>query len=131
MLKARFLRWGIPLLLLAVFALFIVRINQGERIALINREGQTFEKGVVTEILQDNLQPDGSRVGEQRVVVRMTTGVRAGQELETIVADLTDAGMVVNEVDKAPFIEAVQPVYEEYRGQFGEIIDKIQAAANE
>lgn len=30
----------------------------------------------------------------------------AGQELETIVADLTDAGMVVNEVDKAPFIEA-------------------------
>ena len=49
----------------------------------------------------------------------------AGQELETIVADLTDAGMVVNEVDKAPFIEAVQPVYEEYRGQFGEIIDKI------
>ena len=83
MLKARFLRWGIPLLLLAVFALFIVRINQGERIALVNREGQTFEKGVVTEILQDNLQPDGSRVGEQRVVVRMTTGVRAGQELET------------------------------------------------
>lgn len=46
-------------------------------------------------------------------------------------ADLTDAGMVVNEVDKAPFIEAVQPVYEEYRGQFGEIIDKIQAAAKE
>ena len=83
MLRARFLRWGIPLLLLAVFALFIVRINQGERIALVNREGQTFEKGVVTEILQDNLQPDGSRVGEQRVVVRMTTGVRAGQELET------------------------------------------------
>ncbi|MGN8967770.1 YibE/F family protein [Intestinimonas sp. HCP28S3_D6] len=63
--------------------LFVIRINQGERIALVNREGQTFEKGVVTQILQDNLQPDGSRVGEQRVVVRMTTGVRAGQELET------------------------------------------------
>ena len=55
----------------------------GEQIALVNREGQTFEKGVVTEILQDNLQPDGSRVGEQRIMVRMTTGVRAGQELET------------------------------------------------
>ena len=82
-MRARFLRWGVPLLLLAVFALFVIRINQGERIALVNREGQTFEKGVVTQILQDNLQPDGSRVGEQRVVVRMTTGVRAGQELET------------------------------------------------
>lgn len=83
MTKSRFLRWGIPLLLLAVFVLFILWINRGERIALVNREGQTFEKGVVTEILQDNLQPDGSRVGEQRVLVRMTTGVRAGQELET------------------------------------------------
>ena len=83
MIKSRFLRWGVPLLLLAVFVLFIVRLNQGERIALVNREGQTFEKGVVTEILQDNLQPDGSRVGEQRIMVRMTTGVRAGQELET------------------------------------------------
>lgn len=82
-MRARFLRWGVPLLLLAVFVLFVIRINQGERIALVNREGQTFEKGVVTQILQDNLQPDGSRVGEQRVVVRMTTGVRAGQELET------------------------------------------------
>ena len=83
MIKSRFLRWGIPLLLLAVFVLFIFWINQGEQIALVNREGQTFEKGVVTEILQDNLQPDGSRVGEQRIMVRMTTGVRAGQELET------------------------------------------------
>ena len=83
MLRARFLRWGVPLLILAVFAVFVIWINQGERIALVNREGQTFEKGVVTQILQDNLQPDGSRVGEQRVVVRMTTGVRAGQELET------------------------------------------------
>ena len=83
MLRARFLRWGVPLLILAVFAVFVIWINQGERIALVNREGQTFEKGVVTQILQDNLQPDGSRVGEQRVMVRMTTGVRAGQELET------------------------------------------------
>ena len=83
MSKSQFLRWGVPLLLLAVFALFVVWLNQGERLALVNREGQTFEKGVVTEILQDNLQPDGSRVGEQRVLVRMTTGVRAGQELET------------------------------------------------
>ena len=29
---------------------------------------------------------------------------------------LADEGMVVNEVDKAPFKEAVQPVYEEYTG---------------
>lgn len=78
-----FLRWGIPLLLLAVFLGFVIRINQVDKVPLVSREGQTFEKGVVTQILEDNLMPDGSRVGEQRVLVRMTTGVRAGQELET------------------------------------------------
>ena len=81
--KKYFLRWGVPAILLFFFVLFTVYINQLDKVALVNREGQTFEKGVVTEILQDNLMPDGTRVGEQRVLVRMTTGVRAGQELET------------------------------------------------
>ena len=82
-LKKWFVRWGIPVVLLAAFVIFTVYINQVDKVALVNREGQTFEKGVVTEILQDNLQPNGTRVGEQRVLVRLTTGVRAGQELET------------------------------------------------
>ena len=76
-------RYGVPLVLLALFLVFVVWLNQVEKVPLVSREGQTFEKGVVTQILQDNLMPDGSRVGEQRVLVRMTTGVRAGQELET------------------------------------------------
>ena len=82
-IKKYFLRWGIPLVLLALFLLFTVRLNQGGKVPLVSREGQTFEKGVVVEILQDNLQPDGSRVGEQRLLVEMTTGVRKGQTLET------------------------------------------------
>ena len=81
--KQRLLRWGVPLLLLAAFAAAVVHLNQVEQIPLVNRTGQTFEKAVVTEILQDNLMPDGTRVGEQRVRVRMTTGELAGQELET------------------------------------------------
>ena len=72
-----------PLVLLALFLVLVVRLNQVEKVPLISREGQTFEKGIVTEILQDNLQPDGSRTGEQVVMVRMTTGVRAGQEMRT------------------------------------------------
>ncbi len=82
-MKKCFLRWGIPAILLVLFVVFIVYINRVDKVPLVSREGQTFEKGVVTQILQDNLMPDGSRVGEQRVLVRMTTGVRAGQELET------------------------------------------------
>ena len=96
-LKKWFMRWGIPVVLLAVFVIFTVYINQVDKVALVNREGQTFEKGVVTEILQDNLQPNGTRVGEQRVLVRLTTGVRAGQELETTSASgyLFGAGCTV------------------------------------
>ncbi len=76
------LRWAPPLLLLLVFCIFVVRINAVDKIGLVSREGQTFEKGVVTEIIQDNLQYDGSRVGEQVVRVQMKTGARAGQTLE-------------------------------------------------
>lgn len=72
-IKSCFLRWGIPLLLLAAFLAAVFALNRVDKVALVNREGQTFEKGVVVDILQDNLMPDGSRVGEQRVLVRMTT----------------------------------------------------------
>ena len=72
-----------PLVLLALFLVLVVRLNQVDKVALVSREGQTFEKGVVTEILQDNLQPNGTRVGEQVVRVRMTSGELKGQEIET------------------------------------------------
>ena len=76
-------RWGPPVLLLLAFLAFVIWINQVEKTPLVSRGGQTFEKAVVTEILQDNRMPDGSRVGEQRVMVRMLTGPREGEELET------------------------------------------------
>ncbi len=76
-------RWGIPLLLLAIFAAAVFFLNRGEKTELVNRTGQTFETGVVTRILQDNVQEDGTRVGQQTVVVRMTSGEREGEELTT------------------------------------------------
>lgn len=76
-------RYGIPLLLLLAFVVFTVWLNRVDKVPLVSRAGQTFEKGVVTQILQDNLQPDGSRLGEQVVIVRMESGVRAGKELQT------------------------------------------------
>lgn len=76
-------RWGIPFLLLAVFAVAVFYLNLGEKTELVNRTGQTFETGVVTRILQDNIQEDGTRVGQQTVVVRMTSGEKEGEELTT------------------------------------------------
>ena len=57
-IKSCFLRWGIPLLLLAAFLAAVFALNRVDKVALVNREGQTFEKGVVVDILQDNLMPD-------------------------------------------------------------------------
>ncbi len=76
------LRWLPPLVLAAVFFAFVWYLNGADKVALVSREGQAFEKGVVTEVLQDNLQADGSRVGEQVVRVKMTTGVLTGEEVE-------------------------------------------------
>ena len=72
---------GVVILLLLF--LWIIRLNSLTKLELINRTGQTFERGIVTEILQDNLQEDGMRVGQQTVRVRMLSGIREGQTLET------------------------------------------------
>ena len=76
-------RYGVPLVLLALFLVFVVWLNQVEKVPLVSREGQTFEKGVVTEIIQDNIQPGGTRVGEQVVRVLMTSGELKGEEIVT------------------------------------------------
>lgn len=75
-------RWWFIAVALALTTLLALLLQNVQKTELINRTGQTFEKGVVTEVLVDNLQPDGTRVGEQRVAVRMTTGVRKGQVIE-------------------------------------------------
>ena len=80
--KRKAARWLMILLAAVVFVIFTVKINQADKVELVSREGQTFEKATVVEILQDNLQADGTRVGEQRVLVEMTTGEHKGETLE-------------------------------------------------
>lgn len=75
-------RWWFMAVALALTTLLALLLQNVQKTELINRTGQTFEKGVVTEVLVDNIQPDGTRVGEQRVAVRMTTGVRKSQVIE-------------------------------------------------
>ncbi len=68
---------------MAVAAGLVIQLNQITKTQLVNRAGQTFETGVVIEILQDNLQPDGTRAGQQTLVVEMTSGEKEGEELVT------------------------------------------------
>ena len=80
--RKKAVRYLIYLLLVCVFAVFVFKLNQVKKTELVVRTGQTFEKGEVTEILQDNLDSSGTRVGEQKVRVKMLTGVRKGEELD-------------------------------------------------
>ena len=73
----------IAALVVVITAGMIIRLNGVTKTELVNRTGQTFETGVVTEILQDNLQEDGTRVGQQTVVVHMTSGEKQGEDLVT------------------------------------------------
>ena len=80
--RKKVVRYLIYLLFVCVFADFVFKLNQVEKTELVVRTGQTFEKGKVTEILQDNLDANGTRVGEQKVRVKMLTGARKGDELD-------------------------------------------------
>ncbi|HIR13211.1 MAG TPA: YibE/F family protein [Candidatus Choladousia intestinavium] len=80
--KRAAVRYLIIFVLICLFGFFVVKINDVEKTELVVRSGQTFEKAEVIEIIQDNLQENGTRVGEQRVKVRMLTGEKEGEELE-------------------------------------------------
>ena len=80
--RKKAVRYLIYFLLVCVFAVFVFKLNQVEKTELVVRTGQTFEKAEVTEILQDNLNSNGTRVGEQKVRVKMLTGARKGEKLD-------------------------------------------------
>lgn len=80
--RKKAVRYLIYFLLVCVFAVFVIRLNQVKKTELVVRTGQTFEKAKVVKILQDNLEENGTRVGEQKVRVHMLTGVRKGEELD-------------------------------------------------
>lgn len=81
-MSKKVVRYLIYILLVCVFAIFVFKLNQTEKTELVVRTGQTFEKAEVTEILQDNLDSNGTRVGEQKVRVKMLTGARKREELD-------------------------------------------------
>ena len=69
-------------LLLTLFFLFLCKYNRFDRVSLVSTSGREFEKAVVTQILQDNLQEDGSRTGQQSLLITLKTGPMTGETVE-------------------------------------------------
>ena len=50
-------------------------------------------------------------------------------EIDDMLSELAENGMEINEVDKAPFVEAMQVVYENHKDQYGNLIERIKEEA--
>lgn len=71
------IRRGIILLIGIGFFTFLYFFNQVDRVQLVNREGTSFEKAVVTEIINDN----GESNGKQKVNVKILSGEYKGRTI--------------------------------------------------
>lgn len=115
-------RYIIATLIVLVCVLPVIRINQIQRTELINTGGRTFEKGIVTQILEDNVQEDGTHSGEQTVKVRMLGGIRKGEELVTtsssglLFGAVCTVGMKVIVIQSVAGDDTITSVYSRDRG---------------
>lgn len=60
----------------------IVELNSFDKAELVSTSGRTFERAQVTEVIEDNLQEDGNRYGNQRVMLYIKSGTLKGQTVE-------------------------------------------------
>ena len=67
---------------LIIFFIFLYIFNNIERVELVNSSGTSYVKAVVNEIVEDNIQEDGSRIGYQKVMLKVLSGKLKGQLIE-------------------------------------------------
>ena len=70
-----------------VYLAVLIVCNDIDKKEMISTDRRTFEKAVVTEITKDNLYEDGSRAGNQEVILRINSGELKGQEVEATSPD--------------------------------------------
>ncbi len=104
-----------------IFFVFLCRLNQIEKVPLLSTEGRTFEKAVVTEVIKDNLEESGLRVGNQIVALKILSGDFRGEEVTANSASgylygaACEKGLYVTAVVNESNGELVASVYGYYR----------------
>lgn len=82
MIHSRWFRLVVIVVLMVAGGLFLWQYNQVDKPQLVNSDGRVFEKARVVDIVCDNLQEDGNRVGDQIATLRMEDGPDAGQTVQ-------------------------------------------------
>ena len=84
---------------LVVFALLaaLVQLNNVTKPALVNTDGRVFAKAVVADVLRDNVQENGSRIGDQIVSLKLEDGslVQANSPNGLLFGTVCEPGMSV------------------------------------
>lgn len=93
-------RFLVILLGLCLYIGVLIQVGKGERVDLVSTEGRDFEKAVVTEVVQDNLQANGVRSGYQQLKIKMLTGTRKGEFFDATSAEGNLFGAICKEGDK-------------------------------
>ena len=76
------LRVILTVLLLAGAGIFLYYYNNIYKPTLVNTNGRIFAKASVLEILQDNVQENGARIGDQIVLLKLEGADNKGQILQ-------------------------------------------------
>ena len=76
------LRVILTVLLLAGVGIFLYYYNDVDKPSLVNTNGRIFAKASVLEILQDNVQENGARIGDQIVLLKLEGADNKGQILQ-------------------------------------------------
>lgn len=114
-----------------IFFVFLCRLNQIEKVPLLSTDGRTFEKAIVTEVIKDNLEDSGIRMGNQIVALKILSGDFRGEEVTVYSASgylygaACEKGLYVTAVVNESNGELVASVYDDKLGlcDFGSNID--------
>jgi len=79
--------WLGTIAILVGLATFLYIFQQVEKPVLVNTGGRTFENATVLDILEDNMQENGMRIGDQKVRLQIDSGALAGKTVEATSAN--------------------------------------------
>lgn len=80
-MKKKYIRQIIIIVFVILFGVLLYFFNQVEKTELLTNDGRTFEKAVVTQIVEDNITENGNRVGQQTVKLLIESGEHKGEEI--------------------------------------------------
>ena len=81
-MKNKLIKCTIILVIVAALVAALWRLNSFEKTEMVSMKGYSYEKAVVTEVVTDNLQPDGQRAGYQLLKVMIKSGSHKGEIYE-------------------------------------------------